>query len=209
MHWSRAARCASAQSPAVRHEWPPEAASTASHQDTPHTTSGVLWPLVARAGMRPRRCRPRRVGATRCRAISHAPTDAPQEHPRRPSDNAGVAYHPPFHGTYRERITDRRDGTSVCLASRSQEPCSPKIMIGVGVACVLSPAVMAAECRGTVASVDDTGVAIVQTTDGKEYTVHRAGVKAGDTVDCHIEGGKTTCHKLGQKHERVSGAGDQ
>jgi hypothetical protein len=43
-------------------------------------------------------------------------------------------------------------------------------------------------------------MATIKTTDGKELKVQMAGVKVGDKVDCHVEGGKTSCHKLGQKH---------
>ena len=52
----------------------------------------------------------------------------------------------------------------------------------------------------TVSAVDDKGMATIKATDGKEHKVSIAGVKAGDKVDCHIKDGKTSCHKLGPKH---------
>ena len=64
-----------------------------------------------------------------------------------------------------------------------------------------SPIVVAAEFEGTVAAVDDKGMATIKATDGKEHKAQIAGVKVGDKVDCHVEGGKTSCHKLGSKHK--------
>jgi hypothetical protein len=74
------------------------------------------------------------------------------------------------------------------------------VTIVIFVMSILSTAVVAAEFMGTVSSVDDKGMAIVKTTDGTEHKVQIAGVKVGDKVDCHVEGGKPSCHKLGQKH---------
>ncbi|HEY5869474.1 MAG TPA: hypothetical protein VI542_28590 [Candidatus Tectomicrobia bacterium] len=73
--------------------------------------------------------------------------------------------------------------------------------ITVVVVSVLSIVVVAAEFEGTVAAVDDKGMATVKATDGKEYKAPIAGVKVGDKVDCHVEGGKTSCHKLGKTHK--------
>jgi hypothetical protein len=49
--------------------------------------------------------------------------------------------------------------------------------------------------------MDDKGMATIKATDGKEYKAQIAGVKVGDKVDCHVEGGKTSCHKLGKTHK--------
>lgn len=56
---------------------------------------------------------------------------------------------------------------------------------------------LASEMVGTVAAVDDKGMATIKTTDGKEHKVQLMGVKAGDKVDCHAQDGKLSCHKLG------------
>jgi hypothetical protein len=74
------------------------------------------------------------------------------------------------------------------------------LTIVVAVVSVLSTVVLAAEFEGTVSAVDDKGMATIKATDGKEHKVSIAGVKAGDKVDCHIKDGKTSCHKLGPKH---------
>ncbi|MGE3537801.1 MAG: hypothetical protein AB7N91_10240 [Candidatus Tectimicrobiota bacterium] len=71
----------------------------------------------------------------------------------------------------------------------------------VAVVSICSTVVLAAEFEGTVAAVDDKGMATIKATDGKEHKAQIAGVKAGDKVDCHVEGGKTSCHKLGPKHK--------
>jgi hypothetical protein len=81
------------------------------------------------------------------------------------------------------------------------------MIITVAVVSVLSTLVVAAEGEGTVAAVNDTGMATIKATDGKEYKAQRAGVKVGDKVDCHVEGGKTSCHKLGKTHQESSGRG--
>ena len=73
--------------------------------------------------------------------------------------------------------------------------------IAVAVVSVLSTIVVAAEFEGTVSAVDDKGMATVRATDEKEYKAQIAGVKAEDQVDCHVEGGKTSCHKLGKTHK--------
>ena len=73
--------------------------------------------------------------------------------------------------------------------------------IAVAVVFVLSIIVLAAEFEGTVSAVDDKGMATIKTIDGKEHKVQIAGVKVGDKVDCHVEGGKTSCHKLGKIHK--------
>jgi hypothetical protein len=73
--------------------------------------------------------------------------------------------------------------------------------ITVAVVSVLCTVVLAAEFEGTVAAVDDKGMATIKAADGKEYKAPIAGVKAGDKVDCHVEGGKTSCHKLGKTHK--------
>jgi hypothetical protein len=65
---------------------------------------------------------------------------------------------------------------------------------------MLATVAWAADVQGTVAAVDNKGMATIKTTDGKEIKVQMTGVKAGDKVDCHVEGGKASCHKLGQKH---------
>ena len=70
---------------------------------------------------------------------------------------------------------------------------------GIGLA-MLATIALAAEVQGTVAAVDNKGMATIKTTDGKELKVQMASVKTGDKVDCHVEGGKASCHKLGQKH---------
>jgi hypothetical protein len=75
------------------------------------------------------------------------------------------------------------------------------LLFGVVVLVVLSAMVLAAEMQGTVAAVDDKGMATIKTTDGKELKVSLAGVKAGDKVDCHTKDGKTSCHKLGSMHK--------
>jgi hypothetical protein len=66
---------------------------------------------------------------------------------------------------------------------------------------MLSTVTFAAEIVGTVSAVDDTGMATIKTTDGKELTVQMAGVKVGDKVDCHPKGGKMSCHRLSPKHK--------
>jgi hypothetical protein len=66
---------------------------------------------------------------------------------------------------------------------------------------VLAAIVLAAAFEGTVAAVDEKGVATITATDGKESKAPIAGVKVGDKVDCHVEGGKTSCHKLGKPHK--------
>ena len=71
----------------------------------------------------------------------------------------------------------------------------------VAVVSVLSAIVLAAEFEGMVSAVDDKGMATIKATDGKEYKTQIAGVKVGDKVDCHVEGGKTSCHKLGKTHK--------
>jgi hypothetical protein len=70
----------------------------------------------------------------------------------------------------------------------------------VAVVSVLSTLVFAAGFEGTISAVDDKGIATIKATDGKEHKAQIAGVKVGDKVDCHVEGGKTSCHKLGAKH---------
>jgi hypothetical protein len=74
-------------------------------------------------------------------------------------------------------------------------------IIAVAVVSVLSTIVLAAEFEGMVSAVDDKGMATIKATDGKEHKVQVAGVKVGDKVDCHVEGGKTSCHKLGKTHK--------
>ena len=73
--------------------------------------------------------------------------------------------------------------------------------IAVVLTSALSPVVLAAEFQGTVSAVDDKGMSLIKATDGKEYKAQISGVKVGDKVDCHVEGGKTSCHKLGAKHK--------
>ena len=73
--------------------------------------------------------------------------------------------------------------------------------VAVAVLSVLSPVVFAAGFEGTVAAVDDKGMATIKATDGKEHKAQIAGVKVGDKVDCHVEGDKTSCHKLGKTHK--------
>jgi hypothetical protein len=75
------------------------------------------------------------------------------------------------------------------------------VTIAVAVVFVLSTSVFAAEFEGTISAVDDKGMATIKATDGKEYKVSLAGVKAGDKVDCHVKDGKTSCHKLGKAHK--------
>src|SRR5215471_12052808 len=75
------------------------------------------------------------------------------------------------------------------------------IIITVAVVSVLATLAVAAEFEGTVSAVDDKGMATVKATDGKEYKAQIAGVKTGDKVDCHVEGGKPSCHKLGKTHK--------
>ncbi len=48
---------------------------------------------------------------------------------------------------------------------------------------------------GTVVSIDDKGMATVQTDDGKVLRVKMAGVQVGDKVDCAEKAGKTSCEK--------------
>jgi hypothetical protein len=75
------------------------------------------------------------------------------------------------------------------------------VTIAVAVVSVLCTIVLAAGLEGTVAAVDDKGMATIKTTDGKEHKVSIAGVKVGDKVDCHVKDGKTSCEKLGHKHK--------
>jgi hypothetical protein len=75
------------------------------------------------------------------------------------------------------------------------------MIIAVAVVSVLATIVVAAEFEGTVSAMDDKGMATIKVTDGKEYKAQIAGVKVGDKVDCHVEGGKTSCHKLGKTHK--------
>lgn len=74
-------------------------------------------------------------------------------------------------------------------------------IVVVAVVSVFSTVVVAAGFEGTVSSVDDKGMATIKATDGKEHKAQIAGVKAGDKVDCHVEGGKMSCHKLGKTHK--------
>jgi hypothetical protein len=79
--------------------------------------------------------------------------------------------------------------------------CVKILTLGVAVMVMLSALVLAEEVQGTVAAVDDKGMATIKTMDGKELKVAMTGVKAGDKVDCHSgKDGKMSCHKLGQKH---------
>lgn len=48
---------------------------------------------------------------------------------------------------------------------------------------------------GTVVSVDDKGMATVQTDDGQTIRVKMAGVQIGDKVDCAEKAGKPSCKK--------------
>jgi hypothetical protein len=73
--------------------------------------------------------------------------------------------------------------------------------VAVAVMLSLSTVVVAAGFEGTVSAVDDKGLVTIKATDGKEHKAQLAGVKVGDKVDCHVEGGKTSCHKLGAKHK--------
>jgi ABC-type cobalt transport system substrate-binding protein len=75
------------------------------------------------------------------------------------------------------------------------------MIIAVALVSVLFTIVVAAEVEGTVSAVDDKGMATIKATDGKEYKAQIAGVKVGDKVDGHVEGGKTSCHKLGKTHK--------
>jgi hypothetical protein len=75
------------------------------------------------------------------------------------------------------------------------------MIIAVAVVSVLATIVLAAGFEGTVSSVDDKGMATIKATDGKEHKAQIVGVKAGDKVDCHVEGGKMSCHKLGKTHK--------
>ena len=75
------------------------------------------------------------------------------------------------------------------------------MIIAVAVVSVLATIVVAAEFEGTVSTVDDKGMATIKATDGKEHKAQIAGVKVGDKVDCHVEGGKTSCHTLGKTHK--------
>lgn len=75
------------------------------------------------------------------------------------------------------------------------------MIIAIAVVSVLATVVVAAEFEGTVSAVDEKGMATIKATDGKEHKVQIAGVKVGDKVDCHVEGGKPSCHKLGKTHK--------
>lgn len=72
------------------------------------------------------------------------------------------------------------------------------VVVGGLFLCTLA---VASEMGGTVAAVDDKGMATIKTTDGKEHKVQLMGVKAGDKVDCHAKDGKLSCHKLGAAHK--------
>lgn len=48
---------------------------------------------------------------------------------------------------------------------------------------------------GTVVSVDDKGMATVETADGQTLRVKVAGAQIGDRVDCSEKAGKTQCEK--------------
>ena len=91
---------------------------------------------------------------------------------------------------------------SFCASQRIFPPQTIQVLlIAVALVSVLATLVVAAEFEGTVSAVDDKGMATVKATDGKEYKAQIAGVKAGDKVDCHVEGSKTSCHKLGKTHK--------
>ena len=66
---------------------------------------------------------------------------------------------------------------------------------------LVSTLTFGAEIAGTVSAVDEKGMATIKTTDGKELQVQMTGAKAGDKVDCHSKGGKTSCHMLSPKHK--------
>ena len=48
---------------------------------------------------------------------------------------------------------------------------------------------------GRVLSIDDKGMATVETVDGKMLRVKMAGAQVGDKVDCAEKAGKTSCQK--------------
>jgi hypothetical protein len=60
---------------------------------------------------------------------------------------------------------------------------------------VSSLALAAGPLMGTVAAIDNKGVATVKTDDGKAYHVSRKGLHQGDAVECTAHGKKWTCKK--------------
>ena len=54
----------------------------------------------------------------------------------------------------------------------------------------------AAMMTGTVTSIDDKGMATVQTNDGKEHKVKGEGWKVGAKVECEAKEGKTACKAM-------------
>lgn len=49
--------------------------------------------------------------------------------------------------------------------------------------------------QGVVTSMDNTGLATVQTDRGVQYMISGNGLKVGDKVECTTKEGKTACDK--------------
>ena len=50
--------------------------------------------------------------------------------------------------------------------------------------------------QGVVATMDNTGMATVQTDRGVQYVVPGKGLKVGDKVECTTKEGQTACDKI-------------
>ena len=50
--------------------------------------------------------------------------------------------------------------------------------------------------QGVVTTMDNTGMATVQTDRGVQYMVPGNGLKVGDTVECTTKEGQTACDKI-------------
>lgn len=66
---------------------------------------------------------------------------------------------------------------------------------------MLATLALAEDLQGTVSGIDEKGIAMIKTKEGKELKAAIPGVKIGDKVDCHLKDGKTSCHKMGAMHK--------
>ncbi|ETX03038.1 MAG: hypothetical protein ETSY1_01460 [Candidatus Entotheonella factor] len=70
-----------------------------------------------------------------------------------------------------------------------------KIFVSTLFVLIIAVSFAIAGTPGTVISVDEQGMATVQTDDGQMLRVKVAGAQIGDKVDCTEKAGKASCKK--------------
>ena len=68
--------------------------------------------------------------------------------------------------------------------------------LSVAVLCLVTAVATAQTMTGTVTKIDDTGMATVKTTEGKEHKVKGEGWKVGAQVECQVKEGQTVCKAM-------------